>query len=104
MIRFLETPDDATILGKRDRAVLELLYATGCRVAELAGINLEDLDFKRESVLLRGKGRKERIVPFGSKAREALHAYIDSRDELLAAAPEPKRDNRPLFLDYQGAG
>ncbi|MFY9607240.1 MAG: tyrosine recombinase XerC [Blastocatellia bacterium] len=102
MFRFIETPDSDTVLGQRDRAMLELLYATGCRVAELAGCNLDDLDFKRETVLLRGKGRKERIVPFGSKARYALHCYIDSRGELLAAAPEVKRDNRALFLNYQG--
>jgi integrase/recombinase XerC len=102
MFRFLESPDTGTVLGKRDRALLELLYATGCRVAELAGINIDDLDFKRESVLLRGKGRKERIVPFGSKAKETLYAYIDSRGGLLAAAPETKRDSRPLFLNYQG--
>lgn len=102
MFRFLETPDTSTLLGTRDRAILELLYATGCRVAELAGLNLDDLDFKRESVLLRGKGRKERIVPFGSKAKEALYAYIDSRGELLAAAPEPRRNSRALFLNYQG--
>ncbi|HWO01982.1 MAG TPA: tyrosine recombinase XerC [Blastocatellia bacterium] len=102
MFRFLETPDTGTVLGKRDRALLELLYATGCRVSELAGINIDDLDFKRESVLLRGKGRKERIVPFGSKAKETLYVYIDSRGELLAVAPETKRDSTALFLNYQG--
>lgn len=102
MFRFLETPDTGTVLGKRDRALLELLYATGCRVAELAGINMDDLDFRRDSVLLRGKGRKERIVPFGSKAKEALNLYIETRGELLAAAPELNRDARPLFLNYQG--
>jgi integrase/recombinase XerC len=102
MFRFIETPDTDTVLGQRDRAMLELLYATGCRVAELAGCNLGDLDFKRESVLLRGKGRKERIVPFGSKARDALYRYIDSRGGLLAAAPETRRDTRALFLNYQG--
>ena len=102
MFRFLETPDTGTVLGKRDRALLELLYATGCRVAELAGINMDDLDFRRDSVLLRGKGRKERIVPFGSKAKEALNLYIETRGEFLAAAPELNRDARPLFLNYQG--
>ena len=102
MFRFLETPDTATMLGRRDRAILELMYATGCRVAELAALDLDDLDFKRESVLLQGKGRKERIVPFGSKAKQTLCDYIDSRGELLAAAPESKRDTRALFLNYQG--
>jgi integrase/recombinase XerC len=102
VIRFIETPDIDTVLGKRDRAILELLYATGMRVSELAGINLDHIDFKNESILVRGKGRKERIVPFGSKAKEALHAYMAMRGELLAEAQEEERDPMALFLNYQG--
>src|SRR5690349_14366500 len=74
---FIESPDTDTVLGKRDRAILELLYATGCRVSEVAGMNLDDIDFRRESIRVRGKGRKERFVPFGSKAKEALAAYLE---------------------------
>lgn len=99
---FIETPNAETLLGKRDRAILELLYATGCRVSEVAGINLEDIDFKRETIRVRGKGRKERFVPFGSKAKEALGAYLDVRGALLAEAPEQRRDARALLLNYQG--
>ncbi|HLG17442.1 MAG TPA: tyrosine recombinase XerC [Blastocatellia bacterium] len=102
VFHLIETPDTGTLLGKRDRAILELLYATGVRVAELAGINLDDIDFKHESILVRGKGRKERIVPFGSKAKEALGDYLGVRDELLTEAPETRRDPAALFLNYQG--
>jgi integrase/recombinase XerC len=102
VIKFIETPDTSTVLGKRDRAILELLYATGMRVSELVGLNLDDLDFKNQSIRVRGKGRKERIVPFGSKAKEALEAYLGIRGELLIEAPEEKRDPMALFLNYQG--
>jgi integrase/recombinase XerC len=102
VIKFIETPEGDTVLGKRDRAILEMLYATGMRVAELTGINLTDVDFKHESVRVRGKGRKERIVPFGSKAREALRTFLAVRGELLAEADEELRDPTALFLNYQG--
>ena len=102
VIHFIETPDTETVLGKRDRAILELLYATGCRVSEIAGMNLDDIDLKHETIRVRGKGRKERFVPFGSKAREALVAYFEVRGSLLAEAPEHKRDARAVFLNYQG--
>ena len=102
VIKFVETPDAETELGKRDRAILELLYATGCRVSEVAGMNLEDIDFKHETIRVRGKGRKERFVPFGSKAKEALGKYIDVRGALLAVAPEHKREHKAVFLNYQG--
>jgi integrase/recombinase XerC len=102
VIHFIETPDTDTPLGKRDRAILELLYATGCRVSEVAGMNLDDIDLKHETIRVRGKGRKERFVPFGSKAKEALAAYFEVRGSLLAKAPEHKRDGRAVFLNYQG--
>ena len=102
VIKFVETPDAETVLGKRDRAILELLYATGCRVSEVAGMNFEDIDFKHETIRVRGKGRKERFVPFGSKAKEALGKYIDVRGALLAVAPEHKREHKAVFLNYQG--
>jgi integrase/recombinase XerC len=101
-IRFIETPDTDTVLGKRDRAILELLYASGMRVSELAGLNLEDIDFKHEAIRVRGKGRKERVVPFGSKAKAALEIYMSVRGELLVEAPEEERDPLALFLNYQG--
>jgi integrase/recombinase XerC len=102
VIKFIETPESDTALGKRDRAILELLYATGMRVAELTGLNLADVDFRHDSVLVRGKGRKERIVPFGSKAKQAIQTYLSVRGELLIEASEERRDPMALFLNYQG--
>lgn len=102
LIRFIETPDTETVLGKRDRAILEFLYATGCRVEELTKLDLDDIDFRNETVRLKGKRRKERIVPFGSKAKEALQVYLGVRGELLIEAPETERDPMALFLNYQG--
>ena len=102
IIHFIETPDTETVLGKRDRAILELLYATGCRVSEVAGMNLDDIDFRNETIRVRGKGRKERFVPFGSKAKEALAAYFEIRGALLAEAPEHKQDPKAVLLNYQG--
>jgi len=102
VIRFIETPETDTALGKRDRAILELLYATGMRVSELVKLNLNDIDFGHQSVRVKGKGRKERIVPFGKKARAALEVYLGARGELLAEAVEEERDPLALFLNYQG--
>jgi integrase/recombinase XerC len=102
VVRFIETPDTDTPLGKRDRAILELLYGTGMRVSELCGLNLDDVDFSHESIRVRGKGRKERIVPFGDKAKEALESYLGVRGELLAEADEEDRDPLAVFLNYQG--
>jgi integrase/recombinase XerC len=102
VIQFIETPDTDTPLGKRDRAILELLYATGIRVSELVKMNLNDVDFKHQSVRVKGKGRKERIVPFGKKALEAVEMYLSVRGELLAEATEEERDPLAVFLNYQG--
>ncbi|HKV41831.1 MAG TPA: tyrosine recombinase XerC [Blastocatellia bacterium] len=102
VIKFIETPETDTVLGKRDRAILELLYAAGTRVAELVGLDLTDVDFKHESIRVTGKGKKERIVPFGSKAKEALQTYLGVRGELLAEAAQNERDPMALFLNYQG--
>jgi integrase/recombinase XerC len=102
VIQFIETPDTDTVLGTRDRAIIELLYATGCRVSEVAGMNLDDIDLKRATIRVRGKGRKERFVPFGSKANEALTFYFEARGPLLAEAPAHKRDPKAVFLNYQG--
>ena len=101
-IRFIETPDPETDFGKRDRAILELLYATGVRVSELVNVNLHDVDFKHKLIRVFGKRRKERIVPFGDPAARALKDYLDVREKFLAHAPVTKRDAQPLILNYQG--
>lgn len=102
VVRFIEAPDLETVLGKRDRAILELLYGAGVRVSELCGLNVEDMDLKNLSLRVRGKGRKERIVPFGSMAKAALEAYLEVRGELFLEAPEAERDAKILFYNYQG--
>jgi integrase/recombinase XerC len=101
-VRFIESPDPETDLGKRDRAMLELMYATGVRVAELTTLNLPDVDFRNQLVRVTGKRRKQRIVPFGDPAGVAIRNYLDVRDKFLLNAPISKRDEAALFLNYQG--
>ena len=101
-IRFIETPDAATDLGRRDRAMLELMYATGVRVAELTTMNIADVDFRNQLVRVTGKRRKQRIVPFGEPARDAVKSYLEVRDNFSFNAPVSKRDDEALFLNYQG--
>ena len=101
-IRFIETPDTESDLGKRDRAMLELMYATGVRVSELTKLNLGDVDLGNKLIRVSGKRRKERIVPFGEPARETLQGYLRTRDRFLSNSPISERDDKALFLNYQG--
>ena len=91
----LEQPDLSTNLGIRDLAWLELLYASGLRISELVGIDIDDIELRARLVKVHGKGSKQRIVPFGSKAEEAIRAYLAVRD----AGP----DENALFVNYRGA-
>jgi integrase/recombinase XerC len=90
--RLMETP--AGNKGLRDRAILELLYSSGIRVGELVGLNLNQLDLDLGIVKVMGKGRKERIVPVGSKAVEALKTYLEKRGSLSGEIP--------LFVNSRG--
>ncbi|HEY2846697.1 MAG TPA: tyrosine recombinase XerC [Pyrinomonadaceae bacterium] len=102
-VRFVETPDVETDLGRRDRAILEFLYATGIRVGELVGIDVRDVDFRERMVRVTGKRKKQRIVPFGEPAAHALMYYIqETRQRFLLNAPVTGRDPNALFLNYQG--
>ena len=102
-VRFIETPDTTTDLGRRDRAICEFLYATGIRVGELVNIDLKDIDFRSRLVRVTGKRRKQRIVPFGEPALQALMHYLDeTRGVFLSNCPEAKRDMQACFLNYQG--
>src|SRR5437868_6705977 len=101
-IRFIETPDAESDFGKRDRAILELLYATGIRVGELVNIDLRHIDFNQKLLRVFGKRSKVRIVPFGEPAAKALHEYLSVREKFLMNAPATKRDAQPLILNYQG--
>ncbi len=102
MVRFIETPDISTDLGKRDRAILEFLYGTGARVSELTKIDLNHIDFRNKMVRLAGKRRKERVVPFGEPALHALMNYLSVRNAFLQNAPLAERDTNAVFLNYQG--
>ena len=98
--KVMELPDTNTALGLRDRALLELLYSTGIRLMELVSLNLSALDLLGEVIRVRGKGKKERILPLGSKALEALAAYLPRRKELLAKGD--RSSGKGLFLNYRG--
>jgi integrase/recombinase XerC len=101
-VRFIETPDVGTDLGKRDRAILEFLYATGIRVGELVGIDISDVDLRERTVRVTGKRKKQRIVPFGEPAAQAVVNYLEtSRGIFLAQCPEAERTNA-LFLHRRG--
>ena len=88
-------------LLERDRAIFELLYSSGLRVSELVGLNLEDVDRESQMLRVRGKGRKERLVPYGNKARQMLEAYDAVRADLLSRARDG-RSAEALFLNYAG--
>jgi len=119
MARLVETPDTSGPLGRRDRAILELLYASGLRLSELVGLDLEDLNLGSRMVRVMGKGRKERLVPFNQSATNAIRSWLPDRAALReqAASREPRAASRrpglaspkpegrrrdPLFLNYRG--
>jgi integrase/recombinase XerC len=98
---------DSSPLGLRDRAVLEMLYGTGARIAEIRALDMDDVDLEGGFVRLTGKRRKERLVPLGSYARSALVRYLSEvRPMLLRAADRPGRSGSPgsraLFLNRRG--
>jgi integrase/recombinase XerD len=96
--RLLAAPDVRSPAGRRDRAMLELLYATGLRVSELVGLELNDVDLETRVLVARGKGSKERIVPIGAPAGEAVRAYLDTaRGALLRG-----RRSKDLFVTPRG--
>lgn len=95
--RLLEAPQGNTPLARRDRAILELLYATGMRVSELAGLDLGQVDLKQGFIRVYGKGRKERLAFIGEKAKEALQAYLKARSRLAHTLKE-----QALFLNARG--
>jgi len=99
MTRFLETPDTSHPLGRRDRAILELFYASGLRLSELVGLDLESVNLSGRMVRVFGKGRKERIVPFNQSAAEALQAWLRDREAIFDgrffAAMREARRTRP---------
>ncbi|RPJ81067.1 MAG: tyrosine recombinase XerC [Acidobacteria bacterium] len=95
MARLLETPDCSTVFGRRDRAILELFYASGLRLSELVGLDLEDVNLGARLVRVMGKGSKERLVPFNRSAAEAIRESLRDRG--------PKSADPALFLNYRGS-
>jgi integrase/recombinase XerC len=94
-------PNDA--LGIRDRAILELFYATGIRVSELVGLERDDLDMEAGFIRVLGKGRKERMVPFGDKARAAMRTYLEVRHEIFPIrVPGKLRSADAVFINFRG--
>jgi integrase/recombinase XerC len=99
LIQLFRSCETETLLGIRNKALLEILYATGIRVSECCDIRLNDLDFYLSTVLVRGKGNKERYIPFGSFAKDSLLVYINnSRNKLLTN----KNSHDVLFVNHRG--
>jgi integrase/recombinase XerC len=112
MKRLLEMPDVSDPLGCRDRAILELFYASGLRLSELVGLDLDDANLRARMVRVMGKGAKERLVPFNTTTEGSLRAWLAKR-AVLRTSREPARSPRrvgrgsstrePLFLNFRGA-
>ncbi|NPV04971.1 MAG: tyrosine recombinase XerC [Syntrophaceae bacterium] len=101
MFSLLDLPFPDDVDGARDRAMLELFYSSGIRVSELTGLNLGDLDMQQGLIKVRGKGRKERIVPVGGQALRSLERYLAKRGERARTARAAEADP-PLFLSRSG--
>jgi integrase/recombinase XerC len=103
MTRLLGAPAGDTPLGRRDRAILELFYASGLRLSELAGLDLEDVSLSARMVRVTGKGGKQRLVPFNTSTASAIRASLKDRELLVGEGPSPLRGKRnPLFVNYRG--
>jgi integrase/recombinase XerC len=103
MSSLIEAPEGDTVLVHRDRAILELFYAAGLRLSELAGLDVDDLNLGAKMVRVLGKGGKERIVPFNGSAAKALREYLKERDALVYAQGTQARRARQESADKRKA-
>ncbi len=108
MSQLLAMPDASNPLGRRDRAILELFYASGLRLSELVGLDMEDVNLSGRMVRVMGKGRKQRLVPFNTTTADALRAWLKDRN-LPAQSAEGRGQTKraraaraPVFLNYRG--
>lgn len=99
VFQLLDFPVEDNFQGRRQEAVLELLYSTGLRVSECVGLDLEDIDFASKTIRVLGKGNKERIVPIGQKAIERIRTYLHFRELTLGS----KSSTKSLFINQRGA-
>jgi integrase/recombinase XerC len=108
MNTLLEMPDRSTPLGRRDQAMLELFYASGLRLSELVGLDLDDVNLRSRVVRVLGKGGKERQVPLNHAAADAIRTYLGDRDALvrgsLAEVEIPDEDDPPRWRGGRGSG
>ena len=123
MTALIDSPGGDTVLARRDRAILELFYASGLRLSELAGLDVDDVNLGAKMVRVLGKGGKERIVPFNSSAAKAVREYLKERETLVGSGPAQAGHGRsgavrgsgrvplqadrgrlrdPLFVNYRG--
>jgi integrase/recombinase XerC len=113
MTGMIEAPDGGQPLGRRDRAILELFYASGLRLSELAGLDLEDVNLAAKMVRVLGKGQKQRLVPFNSASAKAIREWLRDREAFVSdtrtgssASRRPRVSGRsrrePLFVNYRG--
>lgn len=97
--KLLSNPDTTTLLGARDRAMLEMLYSTGMRVSELVAMNVSDLDLAQSVVNVRGKGKKQRMIPLGPGATQSVLHYLDLRRKDVR---QPTSETDALFINKHG--
>ena len=102
MLELLRAPNTSTFLGQRDRALLELIYGSGLRVSEAVSLDVSSVELERGWVKVMGKGSKERTVPFGSPASEALQEYLTEYRGRLKEHPGAGFSSQPLFVNYRG--
>lgn len=98
VLAMLEAPDRSSVSGRRDSALLEFLYATGSRVSEMVGVDLGHIDLDERSVLVTGKGSRQRMVPLGGHAVEAIRRWLPDRLDLI----DRRRSGDPVFINLRG--
>ncbi len=102
IIKLLEAPPEDDVSGIRDRAVLETLYSTGIRVSELGGLDKDDIDFIGGSIVVFGKGKKQRLVPIGDRALSYIKTYLEKKDRYLNKLGVKNINQKAVFLNHKG--